>query len=330
MTWRVLDIAKAAVRRLEQNVSSAASYSLMNHLQFVDFAERALLLQGRALSNNLRETPRVRNLGDVEFRVFSQWGEDGIIDWLVDQIALPNHRFVEFGVENFREANCRFLMQNRNWRGLVFDGSTENMKALRSERMFWMHDLTATTAFITADNINGLIEAAGFGGPLGILSIDIDGNDYWVWKAIDCVQPAIVICEYNAVLGDRFALTIPYAPDFQRLNAHPSGQYFGASILALRQLGEEKGYDLVGTNTNGVNAFFVRKDLAGQVLSRMDEVRAFPSRHRDSRDETGALTFVGGRKRIELIADMPVVDLSTGNTVRLGQLDQPYSADWQD
>src|ERR1019366_3741070 len=87
-------------------------------------------------------------LADAEFRVFSQWGEDGIIEWLVTQVAVPNNRFIEFGVENFTEANCRFLMHNRNWKGLIFDGNENHMTGLRKDRLFWMY-LTAQGAFIT-------------------------------------------------------------------------------------------------------------------------------------------------------------------------------------
>lgn len=219
-------------------------------------------------------------------------------------------------------------MQNRNWKGLVFDGNEEYMSGLRDDRMFWMYDLTAKAAFITVENINELIEEAGFGGPLGILSIDIDGNDYWVWEAIHVVDPAIVICEYNPILGDQHAVTVPYDPQFHRFKGHHSGLYFGASIAALKHLAEQKGYVFVGTNSNGINAFFVRRDLAGPVLSQLKDVRAFCSRHRDSRDENQALSFTGGRARFELIRNCPVVDVKTGVTLPLGEMGEPYSPAW--
>jgi len=165
-----------------------------------DHMEHSLLLQGRLAAHAIAKGRPLHTLADAEFRVYSQWGEDGIIEWLVTQVAVPNNRFIEIGVDNFTEANCRFLMHNRNWKGLIFDGNENYMSGLRKDRMFWMYDLTAKGAFITAENINELILEAGFAGPLGILSIDIDGNDYWVWKAINVVDPAIVICEFNAIL----------------------------------------------------------------------------------------------------------------------------------
>jgi len=294
-----------------------------------DFVERSLLLQGRLAAHVLGKSQPLRNLAAAEFRVFSQWGEDGIVEWLVSRVPVPNTRFVEFGVENFREANCRFLLENRNWKGLVFDGNKDYMAGLRNERIFWMYDLTANAAFVTAENINALISDAGFGGPLGILSVDIDGNDYWVWKAIDVVDPAIVICEYNAILGDTRAVTVPYDPEFTRFAGHHSGLYFGASIAALKLLAEQKGYAFVGTSSNGINAFFVKKSLAGPVLAQLEEVRAFCSRHRDSRDENARLYFVGGRARFDLIRDCPVIDVATGARLRLGDIEEPYSLEWQ-
>src|SRR5208282_5819987 len=138
------------LRRLDERVAELAGYSIIDRHNFVDFSERSLLLQGRLAARALPAGRSIQTLADVEFRVFSQWGEDGIIEWLVAHVSVPNQRFVEFGVETFREANCRFLLHNRNWKGLVLDGSDQNITALKSERLFWMYDLTAKPAFVTA------------------------------------------------------------------------------------------------------------------------------------------------------------------------------------
>ena len=297
-------------------------------MNFDDFSERSLLLSGRMAARDLPRGAPIADFRDVEFRVFSQGGEDGIIEWLVAHLPLTSQRFIEFGVQDFHEANCRFLMQNRGWKGLVLDSAPANILALQAQAMFWMHDLTAAPAFVSAENINGLITAAGFAGPAGILSIDIDGNDYWVWQAITCVDAAIVVCEFNAVFGDTRCLTVPYDPAFDRHAGHFSGQYFGASIGALRLLAAKKGYSFAGTGSNGVNAFFVRNDLAGALLPLIGEARAFASRHRDSRDGAGRLTFTGGAARFDLIAGMPGVDVESGQMLRLGDIAAPYSAGW--
>jgi len=296
---------------------------LMHHS--LDRLDRSLLLQGRIAGRQLSTCERIGSLADAEFRVSSQFGDDGIIEWLCQKIPVVSRSFVEFGVESFAEANTRFLIENRGWRGLVMDGNEEYMRDLRGQALYWRHDLTAVAAFITAENINALIREHGFAGELGILSIDIDGNDYWVLDAIDCVDPAIVICEINGVFGDLRAITVPYRPDFQRFDAHYSGQYFGCSLAAVKTLCESRGYSFIGTNSNGVNAFFVRHGLAGPVFDSLLEVRAWPPRHRDSRGIDGRLDFVRGLARRDLIADMPVVELTSNRLVPLMELYPLYS-----
>ena len=290
--------------------------------------ERLLLLNGRNACRLLPRNTPIDSLADVEFRVFSQWGEDGIVEWLAAHVPVASTRFVEFGVESFREANCRFLLQNRGWRGLVMDGSEDHMRALRAHSMHWKYDVKAVHAFITAQNIDALLRDNGFAGELGILSVDIDGNDYWVWKNITVVDPAIVICECNPILGDTTPVVVPYDPSFTRFDAHHSGLYFGASIAALRVLAEQRGYEFLGTNLNGINAFFVRKDLASHVCPLIKNIRAYPALHRDSRDAQGRLSYVRGVDRFKLIHDLPVVDVASGRTLKLREIAQPYSLEW--
>ncbi|HOC60472.1 MAG TPA: hypothetical protein PKN70_11000 [Smithellaceae bacterium] len=271
---------------------------------------------------------RLRELADTEFRGFSQWGEDGIIDWLIERLPGLPRTFVEFGVENYRESNTRLLLFLRNWRGLVMDGTAECISDIQRQDIYWRYELTAKCAFIDRDNVNELIETAGFRGDIGLLSIDIDGNDYWVWQAITVVSPVIVVCEYNAVFGDRFQLTVPYRADFQRTHAHHSNLYFGGSLPAIVKLGEEKGYTFVGTTSAGCNAFFIRDDFAPKILSVLDNISAYPSFLRESLDLKGSLTFVGGAQRQKLIQDLPLVDLMTHRTTTLAECGEIDSPEW--
>lgn len=291
---------------------------------------RELVLQCRAAAQMNRSLQRIANLAEVEFRGFSQWGEDGVVDWLLSRLPQVPESFVEFGVGNYREANTRLLLHLRNWRGLVLDGSAAHVNDILAQEVSWQFDLTAKCSFIDRDNINELIASAGFAGEIGLLSVDIDGNDYWVWQAIDCVSPAIAICEYNAVFGDLHRITIPYDPAFQRSLAHHSNLYFGASLAALVDLAEGKGYRFVGTNSNGCNAFFVRSDLAPRVLESIDEVRAYPSRFREGRGIDGNLAFTRGSSRAAAIADMSVVDLASGRTRKLGDMGALCSTRWDE
>jgi hypothetical protein len=290
--------------------------------------ERSLLLQTQILAR-FNRSENVNVLCDAEYQVFSQWGEDGIIDWLISRLPGINHSFVEFGVQNYRESNTRFLLMSRNWRGLVIDGSEKNIADIRAQDIYWRHEISAKCAFIDRNNINELIAEAAFGDEVGLLSIDIDGNDYWVWQAIEVVSPAIVVCEYNAVLGDRLPLTIPYEADFYRTRAHHSNLYFGASIRALIQLGESKGYVFVGTTSTGCNAFFVRRDLASNITSELDKIVAYPSSVREARDASGRLTYIGGEERQKLIGHLPFVDPESGKCLDLESWGELSSDDWR-
>lgn len=181
------------------------------------------------------------NWDEIGFCVFSQSNEDGLIQYLINHMEIPNKTFVEFGVENYLQSNTRFLLLHNNWSGLVLDGSKENIEYVKRDLIYWIHDLEAVAAFITKDNINDLISKRGFDEEAGILSIDIDGNDYWVWEAITCIRPYIVICEFNPIFGSNTTISIPYRPDFSRDKAHSSGLYWGASLGVYVALGKKKG-----------------------------------------------------------------------------------------
>lgn len=222
----------------------------------IDLVQKAI---GRIEFRQL-ENQDCHSINDREYQVFSQWGEDGIIQFLIDNISLNNKTFVEFGVETYKQSNTRFLLVNNNWAGLVIDGSDENISIIKNDYTYYNYNLKAISAFITTDNINSLLVDNGFSGEIGILSIDLDGNDYWIWDAINVAKPTIVIIEYNYRFGIDIAVTIPYQEDFDRSKSHHSMIYFGASLKALCLLAERKGYDFVGCCSNGVNAFFIRKD----------------------------------------------------------------------
>ena len=263
---------------------------------------------------------RILDPKSIEFKVFSQFGEDGIIQYLLSIIEVPTSMryFIEFGVETFSEANCRFLMINDNWRGLVIDGSSKNISKVKRDPIYWRHDLTAVASFVDKDNINAIISKFFTEREIGILSVDIDGNDYWVLDAINVVDPIIIIAEYNSVFGPKRAVTVPYDPKFQRGRAHYSNLYWGASIAALTRLANSKGYELVAGNSAGNNIFFVRRDmLNGLRVLTIDEAYSV-SRFRESRNKDGSLSFLSGDDRLNLIADMPVYDLDAGAVVRLG------------
>lgn len=250
------------------------------------------------------------NVADHEYKVYSQWGEDGIIQFLIEAVGVKNRTFVEFGVEDYSEANTRNLLHNANWSGLVIDGSEANTKTIKASSYYWKYNLKVEHAFISAENINDIIEGAGLSGEIGLLSVDIDGNDYWVWRSITSVTPDIVVVEYNSRLGSSKAITVPYDPAFERAKAHYSMIYFGASLRALAILGEEKGYDLVGCSSSGINAFFVKKEKRPKNLPKLTVEQAFvESNVRESRNELGEMTFLNKQEEQNILKGMKFVEI---------------------
>jgi len=278
------------------------------------------LLLGKNMANYVKQHGIYDDIHNAEFQVFSQFGDDGILQYLVHQTQPDQHTFIEFGVGDYSESNTRFLLINDNWRGLIIDGSQKAMNALKNDDVYWRHDLTAIGAFITSENINQLFLENGFGGDVGILSIDIDGNDYWIWDAIDSVNPVLVIAEYNSVFGSDFAITIPYDLQFFRTKAHYSNLYWGCSLKSLCLLAEKKGYAFVGCNSNGNNAHFVRKDKVGNIPIKTASQGYVESKFREARDRDGNLTYLRGEQRIEIIKDMQVFDVESGQLVYIKDL----------
>lgn len=246
---------------------------------------------------------------DKEFRVFSQFGDDGIIQFLILFLPLDVSAFIEFGCADYFESNTHFLLVNNNWIGFVIDGSSDNINTIRRSPLYWRYTLTAKHSFITRENINKLLAESGF-ERIGLLHIDLDGNDFWVLQAVDLDRyaPDILILEYNSVFGSERSITVPYDPEFERFRAHYTGLYWGASLAALAAAVKPRGYFLVCSNTAGNNAYFLHERHAGRVEERSVAEAYRESRYRESRDRRGRLDFLSGTDRYAAIRGLPVVN----------------------
>ena len=303
-----------AYRSLRRVASAPVARQVVQRLRAQH--DELLLAIGRLESHLLAFNAKPSKLEDVEFKVFSQFGEDGILQYLIRTIGAHPDTFVEIGTGDYRESNTRFLVQNNNWRGLVIDGGEAHVKFVLGTGLAWRHDVEPVSAFVTKENVNDLIRDNGFAGEVGVLSIDVDGNDYWLWEAVDVVDPAIVVVEYNALFGPDATITVPYDPAFVNSEAHYSQLYFGASLGAFVHLAEKRGYRFIGCSSNGANAFFVRDDVAGDLpdLTAAEGYRR--SRFLTSRNPDGTMSRMRSvADRVELIGKLPVVDVSTGEDV---------------
>jgi hypothetical protein len=190
------------------------------------------------------------------FKVYSQNDEDGIIQEIFNRIGTTNKIFVEFGAYDGLENNTTYLLM-QGWKGLWMDGDHKKMKVLKRtyQKAIDRKQLYAECVFITKDNINDLI-GKYFDGEIDLLSVDIDGNDYYVWENINVINPRVVVVEYNA----KFPPPVFYRMEYNATHQWDGSDIMGMSLQAAVELGDKKGYQLAGTNINGINAFFVRKD----------------------------------------------------------------------
>ncbi len=206
-------------------------------------------------------------LTDVGFRVYSQFEEDGILLYILTLIGSPNRVFVDLGSADGINSNCANLAINHGWSGLFIDGDNNNIERGRnyyaSHRHTWAHPPKFVCSMICRENINSVIRDSGVSGDIDLLSIDIDGNDYWVWDAIECVTPRVVIVETHVEFGMK-SIVVPYDKDYVYPGKHP--QYHGASPVAMAKLARSKGYRLVGANHYGFNTIYVRNGVAEEIF----------------------------------------------------------------
>jgi hypothetical protein len=214
-------------------------------------------------------------VGDLRFfeaSVYSQNGEDGIISEVLRRLGIQDGTFLEIGTESGIECNCARLAREEGWRGFFVEGDPAFFEQLR-ENYSKMPNVSAIHAWVTAGNIQDLLAERSVPRDIELLSIDIDGNDYWVYQAVEEWRPSLLVIEYNA------SFPPPQLWVMRRNDSHQwdGTSYFGASLMSLTKLADAKGYKLVGTDSMGVNAFFVRADLAGPGLFLDESVEYFYS-----------------------------------------------------
>ena len=243
---------------------------------------------------------------------------------------IPNIQkvFVEIGTQDYWESNTRFLLKAKNWKGYVIEASKKDVTKIKSQRIYWQHDIKAINSFVDKDNINLIIDENIKEKNIGLLSIDIDGNDYWVLEKIDKLSPTIIICEFNSIFGDLFKLSVPYKKEFIRNNAHYSNLYFGASIKAFISMLDDKGYTFLGTASSGINAFFVRKEFESYFSKNIEENKIFPSIARDSLDANGKLTYKNLLNSLNVINELEVFDFNENRTKKIKDYEKLYSDNW--
>jgi hypothetical protein len=235
------------IERLLQKQQTAAQASLLVYLESY---ERQLLTDARYTD------PKRLNL--YEHQTFSQGGEDGIIAEIFRRIGTVSKTFVEIGVESGIENNTAFLLA-QGWHGYWIEGNASSVEAIHTHfaKLIASQHLTVTQSFVTSENIAATFQDLEIPHEIDILSIDIDRNTYWTWNALPKMRAGVVVVEYNSVMPSDVDWKVEYHPR----RVWNGSSYFGASLKAFELLGSKFGYNLVGCNLCGSNAFFVRKDL---------------------------------------------------------------------
>lgn len=254
---------KQIYRRIVPKKAVAPRQDAMRSIEIENFIQKNLFDQ--------EKYQHPLKLNRFEYQSFSQCGEDGILDEIFKRIGTTNRYFVEFGVENGTECNSTLLLY-KGWKGLWIEGNAQSVQHINAHMagIIGNGTLRVLNNFITAENIQSLFTQGGCPEEPDMVSIDIDRNDYYVWKSIVQFKPRVVVIEYNAIFPPDVSFTVPY--DGSKTWDRTSN--FGASLGLLNTLGEEKGYSLVACNFAGTNAFFVRKDCLGDKFLLPGDVEA--------------------------------------------------------
>lgn len=215
---------------------------------------------GRKRRNQLHQLFAFYNKNEIPvenikpLKIFSSREEDGIILKLIASLNIKKGYFIEIGSNDCINSNCANLVFNFHWDGLFIDADEKLLKiGRRNYTLFGKgRQVNFACSFLTAENINQVLSDYISDRQVDFMSIDIDGDDYAIWRSIEYVRPSIVVIENK----------IEYGGDDIVVPAHKpfAASEWGASIVSINKLAERKGYTLVATNAEGFNAFFMRDD----------------------------------------------------------------------
>jgi len=270
----------------------------------------------------------LENINDIDqtnYKVFSQNGEDGIIYYLIKTLKLNHIKFVEIGTEDYTESNTRYIFQTMRCDGLIID-PLKNLETLVRKKIpqFWKNNLKIINKFATPENINSLLDNSNFQNDIDLFSLDIDGIDYWIIKKLKKNISKIFVAEYNPYFGPELEITVPNINNFDRTSYHYSNLCWGVSLKSLIKIMIEKDYTFVGSNDLRNNAFFVSNNHIHKIKINKPKIENLfeftNATYRESRDQTGNLTFIEPKKILHEIKDCEVIDLKSDKLVKIREL----------
>lgn len=308
----------ASFRKKIRALIAKRLYSLFSN----DIAQIRLRIGQQSLLSSRILRSGFQKLSDAEITVFSQWGEDGILDYLCDVISLDRPHILELGAGNFLECNSRFLIENRFASSVLVDAREDLIPTVRNDGAYWKTHMMAICDWITPSSVKNIQETAlEFLGHIDIISIDLDGNDFWVMSEIDLSETKIIVVEYNPIFGINFPVSIPRDDSFSRESAHYSNLYYGVGLKAWVDYFSKLGFGFAGSNKVGSNAFFIKKEfIDGLDFTPNQDLSTYVKWSvRESRDTKGVLNFLSGNQRLGEIEHLELVDVFTGETLLVSE-----------
>jgi hypothetical protein len=295
---------------------------LRNYLK-PEIGNLKFLLGQSAIISSRAAADSFKDLWDAEVKVYSQWGEDGILDYICGAIGVSKPNVIEIGAGNFIECNSRFLAESRNANIIAVDGRNDLKENVENSSVFWKSQIIPLVDWVTPDKINSIILLGEEKfGKIDIFSIDLDGNDYWIIKEANLTKIDVVVLEYNPIFGAIKEVSVPRDDEFDRYKKHFTGLYYGASLRAYIKLLINKDFIFIGANRVGNNAFFVKNNLLHnfKIAIPSDLDKYVDWRIRESREESGRLSYLSGKDRLEVIKELPLIELTTQSEVNVGSL----------
>ena len=274
---------------------------------------------------NIRKNyDNISSISDVDYKIYSQFGEDGIIDFILRKLNIEKPKFVEIGVGDYTESNTRFLFESRTAKGLIIDCLEDLSSKVSKNLKLWKGDLKIEEIFVSSENINSVLEKNNFEKDIDFFSLDIDGIDYWIIKSLPVNFSKVAVIEYNPIFGHEHEVTVPNIEKFDRTSYHYSNLCYGMSLKALVKIMELKNFYFLGSNLRRNNAFFVSKNFNKDAcfpnikISNISE--NVDCNIRESRGKKKELTYLSGHERIKEIRDCEIIDLKKNKKIKVKDL----------
>ena len=288
---------------------------ILNKL-FKNYFDKKLLMLGTSHILNMRKNYKnISNLNEVDFKVFSQNGEDGIIDYLLFSLQIEKPKFIEIGVGDYYESNTRFLFERSSGDGLIIDIIDNFQKRVKKNIRLWRGNLKILNRKIDSENILATLKEFNFFDNIDLFSIDVDSIDYWILEKMPKKFCKLIVAEYNPYFGSNLEISVPNDKNFDRSKYHHSNLCFGASLKSIINLLDRKSFVFLGTNLFKNNAFFVNSDFKDNLFLEIpnnNELNSFTNASfRESRDINDKLTFIDPKNILNEIKKCKIVDLSS-------------------